>query len=330
MNFTRLLKRYKEIRDIYIPKASAAKKGWLVIDYIGAYIRHGVSFNDYFGYRFNSLNGNGRKEYITLRHTRKIQRICNNPHAIDNFRDKIKFNTIYAEFLGRKWIDVNNATLEDFKRFLEDVGPAVFIKDVNGLCGIGIEKRSTTEINPEILYNQLRSNSDARFIIEQPITQTGPVAELHPWSVNTIRITTVYDTTHDKVNIMGAVLRIGVGKDPRDNLHAGGVAAHIDIDSGMICAPAFDKTNHTYLCHPDTGKRLLGFKIPDWEACKRFIINVARRSPDVRYVGWDVVVKGDGAFLLIEGNDNGDHDVQQLNFHGLWPNYQRVLLEMQK
>lgn len=329
MDFSKLLRRYSEIRNTYIHNPSARVKIWLAFDYIGAYICHGASFNDYFGYRFNTLSRVGRKEYVTLRRTRKIQRICNNPEAIDNFRDKVKFNTLYSNYLGRKWIDVNKASLDEFRQFLDDVGDVVFIKDVNGLCGIGIEKINTAEINSEALFNRLKSNSKAQFILEAPITQTGPIADLHPWSVNTIRITTVYDSRHDKVNIIGAVLRIGTGKDHRDNLHAGGVAAHIDIDSGMICVPAFDKTNHTYLYHPDTGKQLIGLRIPDWEACKRFISDVARQSPDVRYVGWDVVIKGDGSFLLIEGNDNGDHDVQQLNYHGLWPIYKRILLEMQ-
>ena len=73
------------------------------------------------------------------------------------------------------------------------------------------------------------------------------------------------------------------------------------------------------------GKQIIGFKILEWEKCKHFIENAARRMPTVRYVGWDLVIRPDGEMCLIEANDNADHDFQQLHNKGLWKEYKDIL-----
>lgn len=320
-----LISLFNTTTDIYLGKQGGLQRGLIFIDFLRAFVCHGTSYNDYFRFNYPKLNHKGKKEFITLRRTRKFQRICNNDERIVDFRDKIRFNTIYSEHLGRKWLDVSNASFKEFDDFINSVGEYVFVKDVAGLCGNGVERIRPKDSKSKDLYNNLKSNPSARFLLEEPILQKGPVSELHPWSVNTIRITTFFDTVRNEVHVIGATLRMGTGKDHRDNFSTGGIAAHIDVETGIIFMPGFNKKNKTFIIHPDTGQQLVGFKIPDWEKCKAFIKEVAKKSPEVRYVGWDVVAKGDGSFLLIEGNDNGGHDIQQRFYKGLWPKYQELL-----
>ena len=324
MKFLNLLKRFNEVATIHVGECKRFKKFVYFLDYLRAYILHGASFNDYFGYQFYRLNNRGRKQYITLKRTRKLQKLVNNPAALNNFRNKVIFNTIFSSYLGRKWLDVSKSSFSEFSNFIDSLNSDVFIKDVNGLCGIGVERLSVRKIEKKSLYHKLTTSPTAQFIIEEPILQKGILSDLHPWSVNTIRITTLMDSKGN-IHIMGATLRVGRRKDHRDNLHSGGIAAHIDIKTGIIFLPAFDKFNKLYIIHPDTNKQLIGLKIPYWEECKNFIIDIAKKSPEVRYVGWDVVISEEGKFLLIEGNDNGDHDVQQLHYQGLWPLYKEIL-----
>ena len=82
--------------------------------------------------------------------------------------------------------------------------------------------------------------------------------------------------------------------------------------------------------HPITGKQILGYQIPYWEECKKFAEKAARHIPTVRYVGWDIVIMENGDFLLIEGNDNADHDFQQLHNKGLWKEYKVLLKQLSK
>lgn len=325
MNIKWFLNRFRNIKNVYIGKTSSLVTIRYFLDYLKVLMTDGASFNDYFGYKFYKLNNKGRREYITLRRTRRLQRICNHEKHIDNFRDKIKFNTLFNRYLGRKWLDVSSASYEEFKLFLSSIGESVFVKDVNGLCGRGVERYNLKDIDSKELYEKLRGTTDSRFLLEEPIKQSGILNDLHPWSVNTVRITTVLSDDGKEVNIMGAVLRIGTGRDHRDNLHAGGIAAQIDVESGIIIQSGFDKADNSYITHPDTKNKIVGVSIPDWEKCKEYIKQVAKVEPNVRYVGWDVVIKGDGSFILIEGNDNGDHDVQQLHYKGLWKEYKKVL-----
>ena len=76
--------------------------------------------------------------------------------------------------------------------------------------------------------------------------------------------------------------------------------------------------------------KIIGFQIPYWEECKRFIEKTARVTPEVRYVGWDVVLLQDGNFALIEANDNADHDGQQIHYRGMWKDYKDILKTLKR
>lgn len=124
---------------------------------------------------------------------------------------------------------------------------------------------------------------------------------------------------------MNARIRMGNNKNNVDNFHFQGIGANIDIQSGVINSLGYDMFDNTYICHPLTGKQIVGFQIPCWEECKLFVEKAARMIPTVRYIGWDVVIGVNGNFSLIEANDNADHDFQQLYNKGLWKEYRKVL-----
>lgn len=114
-----------------------------------------------------------------------------------------------------------------------------------------------------------------------------------------------------------------------DNFHFKGIEANIDIDTGIINSLGYNASDIEYVYHPLTGKQIIGFKIPNWKNCLNFVEKCARVIPDVRYVGWDVVPLEDGQFALIEGNDNADHDFQQMHWHGMWHEYKSILKQLQ-
>ncbi|MDE5807427.1 MAG: hypothetical protein K2H76_04870, partial [Muribaculaceae bacterium] len=311
----------------HIGKRHLIKKIGYLIDFLGAYFSQGASINDYFVYKFFLLRPAGRRKYITYKRYHKILSVCNPERPeIEKFRNKILFNKIFGKYLGRKWLDFSKATYQDFLDFINDCqSSTIFVKDIAGYRGIGVRAYQKKQIDPQALFSELKSDSKAQYVIEEKISQTGELADFHPWSINSIRIITVYDSENDKVHIMSANIRTGRNKDVRDNLHSGGIACQIDVESGIVFSPGFNQYNELFLTHPDTGKQFIGFHVPYWEECKVYIAKVAKEMPKVRYVGWDVVSKGDGTFVLIEGNDNADHDLQQLNNKGLWDEYKVIL-----
>lgn len=322
------INRFYQMKGNYIGKTSFVYTMYLWFDYFVALIFYGASLSDYFAYGFYKLKRNGRNEYITYRRYHKIMRIANKKEDVDICRSKIKFNQYFSDILGRKWLDVNIVSFEEFRNFILE-RDSFFVKEILSFRGIGVKKILTSEINDvKKFYNDLLSRKNNHFILEEEITQLDVLKNYHPWSVNSIRVVTLYDTTNDEVHIMNARFRMGNKKNNVDNFHFGGIVANIDVSTGVINFVGRNTENDKYIYHPETGVQIVGFHIPHWNDCLNFIKNAAKRLPTVRYVGWDLVIKKDGTLCLIEANDNADHDGQQLFLGGLWKNYKNILKKL--
>lgn len=324
MNVRYVINRFNQMKHDYIGTTSCFKTVILWVDYLCALLVHGASISDYFAYGFYKLRFNGRREYITYRRYHKILRKCNKQEDIAICRDKMSFNSKFSDLLGREWIDFNEVSYDEFESFIGRHN-VFFMKDVSGCWGMGIKRYCIEEIDVKTFFDEYKCCQNAHYILEEEIDEVDYIKEFHPWSVNTIRIVTLFDTVSDCVYVMNARIRMGNNKNHVDNFHFQGIFSSIDINTGIIDSYGYDINNRFYLVHPLTNKQIIGFQIPYWEECLDFVKKAARRIPTVRYVGWDVVIKPGGTFALIEANDNADHDIQQLHNKGLWKEYKAVV-----
>ena len=324
------INRFNQLYNIYIDNGGTRKplsKIWYCIDYAFAFLFQGASFNDYFAYGFYKLRPSGRREYITYRRYHKIMRVCNDPKDIKYFRDKSEFNKVFAANLGREHLDLNTATEDDFISFFAKY-KEIFVKEVLGFRGNSVKKYSLSNTDATELYKTLKADSGRHYIAENQLREHPALSAFHPASINTLRFVTVYDDKKDIVHFMSTRIRIGNKGNYVDNFHFEGIGANIDIESGVIASLGYNAQDREFLFHPMTGLQILGFQIPDWPACKAFVEQCARVVKTVRYVGWDVVPLEQGGFALIEGNDNADHDFQQMHYHGMWPEYKSLLKQL--
>ena len=331
MRWSRLLYKYErfgEQREIFVPESSFLMRLYYVIDYFFSFLFQGASIKDYFSYGFYEKRFNGRNKYITYRRYLKILSVCNKKDQIVFLRNKSLFNKRYTKYLQRESLDLDDISETDFVSFLnkhEDV----FVKEVFGFQGNSVFHYHSTDIDAHSLFKQLKGDANGHYIVENGLIQHDDLASFHPNSVNTIRIVTVYDNVRDQLHFIFAKLRMGNNGASLDNTHAGGISGNIDIETGIVNSPGYSvTTNEEYIYHPYTGKQIIGFQIPNWEECKQFVEKVARVTPEVRYVGWDVVILKDGGFALIEANDNADHDGQQMHYKGLWREYKSILKQL--
>src|SRR3546814_10781816 len=100
------------------------------------------------------------------------------------------------------------------------------------------------------------------WVVQQKVRQHPALHDLHPSSLNTCRIITLL-SGQGKVDILGAVLRIGTGQGEVDNTTGGGIAAAIDLDSGTCGAAVSESTIRRVARHPDSDRPIEGFVIPD-------------------------------------------------------------------
>ena len=328
------LRRIKHARrrfnELYEGYGMTGCKFFYFADYLVSFVVNGASWKDYFGYKFYEKRWNGRNKYITFRRFNKMLSICNKQDCIKYLRDKSLFNERYADFLHRDVIDLKKCTKDDFIKFWESHSD-VFVKEVLGYRGSSVWFYSTKDTDGSELYDKFMHETNCHYIAESKLQQHEALAYFHPMSVNTIRIVTLYDDVKDIVHFMFAKLRMGNHGAYLDNTHAGGISGNIDLITGVINTPGYSVTsNEEHIRHPYSGKQIIGFQIPYWEECKRFIEKAARVTPEVRYVGWDVVILKDGDFALIEANDNADHDGQQIRYRGMWKDYSDILKNLRR
>lgn len=215
--------------------------------------------------------------------------------------------------------------ISDLLAYVKTTG-AVIIKPVDGLCGIGVHALEAKDgdilldykkIDPAELEKKILDMHNC-IICERVVNQNEYAKSLYPDTLNTIRILTLKDPDNNEVFIAGAVQRIGTSYSyPVDNFHRGGIAAKIDIETGMLgpAAAIFPVSSNTlkwHEIHPDTGKKIKGVIVPEWETLKKQVLALADDMSFCRIIGWDVAITENG-YMLIEGNNGADPKIHQIH-----------------
>lgn len=109
------------------------------------------------------------------------------------------------------------------------------------------------------------------------------------------------------------------------------MAGTVDIENGVINAPAIDRIFKRYLFHPDSKKQIIGYRIPCWDKVIELVVQAANVIPDVRYVGWDIAIDSNNNIQIIEGNFGADPDVTQMPCReGKWVDFKCELTKIEK
>ena len=314
---------FKTVKAVH--KKSGVGRIKLFIDIVKCGLKYGAGYKDYELCEWWNLNAEQRATYVTRGINNTIVTLLNNKeyyHILDN---KIEFNNKFGEYLGRKWLDMSTATFDDFKAFLEGLD-IIISKPSAEACGRGVEKINVLDYpTAEALFEHLKGLNSG--LLEEFVVQHEAVSKLYPLSVNTYRIVTVL--TNGEPHIVYAFIRIGNGGRFVDNINAGGMAAPINIETGIIEYPAFDKDSIYYETHPYTNCPIKGYQLPQWDKAVEAVLKAATVVPEVGYVGWDVAATENGV-VLIEGNPFPGHDILQMPPHvpdkiGMLPQFKKYI-----
>ncbi len=306
MNYRQMLDTVGEIHDI-----SEKNRIGLFFDIVWCGLRYGAGYKDYRLNEWWTLSRKQRATYVTRGINNSIIKKCNDPAYYHLLNNKIDFNRFFNDFLGRKWLYLEEASEEDFVLFMEDL-ETVVAKPVADACGRGVEKIKKSDFESVgAMYRHLIETE--RYLVEECIPQHEVISRIYPDSVNTLRIVTL--TSDDgEPHILYAFIRIGNGGRVVDNINAGGMAAPIDLETGVINNVAFDKDSKYYEKHPQTGNPIVGVQIPMWKESAELVLRATKKIPQLRYVGWDVAVTPRGP-VFVEGNQHPGHDILQMPPH---------------
>jgi hypothetical protein len=201
----------------------------------------------------------------------------------------------------------------------------LFLKPVHGRGGRGAERwdhvgdgaykmNGYPPLSTDEFIDRLRRMSRSQPYLVQARARNHPtIRDLSNGALNTIRLLSCLNE-EDQPEIMGAVLRIAVGDNVTvDNVHAGGLAAPIDLGDGRLgpatdlgTDPLFGWVDH----HPQTGARITGRLLPMWNEVRDLACKAHLAFSDRVVIGWDIAIMEDRP-RLVEGNSGPDVDLVQ-------------------
>lgn len=301
---------------------------------VNVYKRIKLLFKGFSNGKYNLYNfkKNNPKNYLSDFQRRKTQ-IINGKYTLilddkNIFEILLKNENVVPKTYGtivRGKITINKekTSFNNFIQLLKKHG-TLMIKKIHGGGGKGVHRiecsNNTFYLNNEkITKNKLSTfiQNTEESIISEYLKQADYSKEIYPGTVNTIRMLTMKDPKTNEAFFAAAVHKFGSKKtEPADNVWKGGLTAKVDLETGILGAPALHRENNNEIdwieVHPDTLVRVEGTKIPHWDNVKSSILALTNRLENIYYVGWDVVVTNDG-YKIIEGNNYSDVNILQIH-----------------
>lgn len=166
--------------------------------------------------------------------------------------------------------------------------------------------------------NFLKKIKSGLFVIQEKIIQHQNINSLNKKSINTIRLTTLYKHTEQKVGVFSSTLRLGVGDSPLDNWSQGGLVVNIQ-ENGKLDKLGFYKpgVGTTTIKHPNTNIIFEGYEIPNYKLIVEQALELHKYFPWIPSIGWDIAIDSNGQAVFIEGNDNWAINLSQVTLGGL-------------
>jgi len=302
-------------------RVSKAPLPVIIVDMLWCSLKYDMGFRDYAVWDIRLLNAKERATWMTHPKSFRITRMHNTPEGRAKLEDKRRFAREYADLLGRETIDLRDVDDSELAAFLAR-HRKVLAKPVEGHGGGNI---TLYENVTDAAAFRAEVTAAGQSTIDEFIVQHPAMSALYPDAVNTVRMITFLDK-RGTVHLLAAVLRIGNG-DVIDNFASGGMFTMLDSD-GVALYPGVDKQSNVYAEHPVTRTPIVGFRVPMYDRVWSLTQELARRTPEAPYVGWDLAITPDGP-VVIEGNHNSSVFQPKPSASGvrtgLLPVYQRAV-----
>lgn len=270
---------------------------------VNAYVKDNWYPDEYFFFNYEKLSEKGIYEFVANREAAKFWNSLNTNEVYLLTCDKGLTYQHFKPYFHRDLVSVTpQGAINEYKTFVSN-HPKFIVKPTFGNYGNGVQVIDTNNKDVDVVFGQLKKEYPEGFTIEELIVQCEELASFHPTSVNTVRLTTARQSNGEIYIIHRPFIRLGQGGRCVDNGGNGGIIAGIDYETGIIKG-AIDERMNRYVVHPDSGKTILGYQIPQWEEAKEIVVKLANVLPDLKYCGWDLALTDQG-WIMVEANGKG-------------------------
>lgn len=287
---------YKRMDDLitYIAEENKIKKAKVYFDFFLNAATRGIGYVDYLKGNYINLSNEEKKDFLTKRNYVKLVKYLNKRGYQMIFHDKVVFNRIFKDYIGRDFIDIREVGYKGFKKFVTGK-ENVFAKKHNSFGGDGVKKVNLAGEDLKVLFNQLYNNK--QYLIEDTLIQNEYLDWINPKAVNNVRLVTLLKD--GEAYVVFKTLRINAGGEEVISCHD--IYMTLD-DEGNVLGNVVDDECNIYKKHPVTGFKFKGAKIPHMDKALELVKSAAKLVPEMRWIGWDVAITEDGA-AIIEGNN---------------------------
>jgi hypothetical protein len=189
-------------------------------------------------------------------------------------------------------------------------GTELFVKPRYGIKGRGAFKLRFTD--SQVILNDTPTTAEelterlsgSSHIVQKVIEQHPSIAQLHPRSLNTLRIITFRSA--NEIHVFLPYLRMACGGQITDNNAVSRALVRVDERSGRAHASGYlihNGISSNISRHPDSGIVFSELSIPYFDQSIELAKSAHRWMPDMYSIGWDVAITPNGP-LLLEGNDD--------------------------
>jgi hypothetical protein len=200
-----------------------------------------------------------------------------------------------------------------------------FSKPVQGMWSVGSTRaESYDQATDSVIAADGRGVKIDRFVEEagtffqsgylfQEVSHPHPrVAEVCGDRLGTVRV--VILLTETGPTLFRCIWKIPAAKNMADNFwRSGNMLAVLDPTNGKVTRVVRGyglNMDHPEV-HPDTGKPIPGFVMPEWERLLDVVLTAAAGLPGIRFQAWDVAASDKGP-ILVEVNVGGDFNLPQI------------------
>lgn len=282
--------------------------------FLPSHLKARWNYEDYLRYRMQEMTNKQIEQLMTPEELWDAEKYYNQDEGRNIFNSKRIFYSRFSDFILRDILDLQKAEETEFIAFLKK-HEKVILKPDALYAGIGIKLYDTKSETQDIPDFQWLKDND--YLAEEYICQEEAYAAIYPYSLNTLRVTTLRN--ENSVDILFVANQFGSRNSIVDNDDDTAIWAVADTDSGRIVFPDRDGKSGLLLeYHPDTGRPIVGFQNLYFREIIETVKRAALRVPMCRLIGWDVAVRRDGRIEIVEGNVTPEMDLYQvISGHGL-------------
>ena len=277
-------------------------------------------------------------EVVSKEELLSVQGRLNPSHLRALTEDKIRFRThcvaaglpvpaIYALYVPQ--YDSAHETLPTLRglagveAFLRDApAPAFIVKPVDGVHGDGVMRLTRDgagwrdnrgeEVTSQSLVTYMNGFDYTRWMFQELVHGHLDLDELSGTdALQTVRVVTSVDQA-GSARILAARLRLICGDKAHDNFdfgRTGNLIANLDVRTGVVQSVVGGSRERIEMVaithHPMTGRQLIGFRVPQWDAAQSLVLAAAMAFLPLQAIGWDVAITPNEP-SLIEANVTWD------------------------